>query len=61
MTAVPIGLAEHHSNTMVTDKSSKHSVLKLKASVDIADRLWMNRRTMTLNPLSLSSLGKIYV
>ena len=61
MTAVPVGLAEHHSNTMFTDKPSKHSVLKFKASVDIADRLWKNRRTKTLNPLSLSTVGKIYV
>jgi hypothetical protein len=43
MTTVPIGVAEPHSNTLFTDKPSKHSVLKqpqeFKASVDIADSL----------------------
>ena len=65
MTTVPIGVAEPHSNTLFTDKPSKHSVLKqpqeFKASVDIADPLWKNRRTMTLNSLSLPTLGKVYV
>jgi len=65
MTTVPIGVAERHSNTLFTDKPSKHSVLKqpqeFKASVDIADCRWKNRRSVTLNSLSLSTLGKVYL
>lgn len=65
MTTVPIRVAKPHSNTLFTDKPSKHSVLKqpqeFTVSVDIADCRWKNRRSMILNSLSLSTLGKVYV